>query len=211
MRRTSTPTDSLRITEPLGPEEATATAGPKLALLGDGSSMLWHQEPLRANREVTLRFEVRGADGEPAALEPYMGMPSHAVISRDDGRVFVHLHPMGTVSIHGGTSRRSKIGSGGPGETAWPGMAGMKMTMEERPAGDGASPFPSIEFPQPGRYRLWVQVKIAGKVQTAVFDTEVGTGVEIETSRDIKDCRDNRRSGLVSLKSLLSLKSLVPP
>ena len=28
-------------------------------------------------------------------------------------------------------------------------------------------------FPRPGRYRLWVQVKIEGKVMTGVFDAEV--------------------------------------
>jgi hypothetical protein len=39
----------------------------------------------------------------------------------------------------------------------------------------GALSFP-YEFPKAGRYRLWVQVKIAGKVQTAVFDAEVGAG-----------------------------------
>jgi hypothetical protein len=157
------PDDSLRITEPLG---RAATAGPKLALLEDGGSMLWHQEPLRARREVTLRFEVRGADGEPAALEPYMGMLSHAVISRDDGRVFVHLHPMGTVSMAAQqVFERREGGAGGHP------MAGMKME-SARP---GTLSFP-YEFPQPGRYRLWVQVKIGGKVQTAVFDAEVGAG-----------------------------------
>jgi hypothetical protein len=156
------PDDSLRITEPLG---RAATAGPKLALLEDGGSMLWHQEPLRASQEVTLRFEVRGADGEPAALEPYMGMPSHAVISRDDGGVFVHLHPMGTVSMAAQQAfERQEGGTGGNG------MAGMRLE-SVRP---GTLSFP-YEFPQPGRYRLWVQVKIGGKVQTAVFDAEVGT------------------------------------
>ncbi len=29
------------------------------------------------------------------------------------------------------------------------------------------------EFPKPGRYRLWGQVKISGVVRTGVFDTEV--------------------------------------
>ncbi len=154
------PDDSLRLAEPQG---RAATAGPKLALLEDGGSMLWHQEPLRANREVTLRFEVRGADGEPAALEPYMGMLSHAVISRDDGRVFVHLHPMGTVSMAAQQAFEQREGGAG----------GMKMAMES--ARPGALSFP-YEFPEAGRYRLWVQVKIAGKVQTAVFDTEVGAG-----------------------------------
>jgi hypothetical protein len=49
-------------------------------------------------------------------------------------------------------------------------MAGMRLE-SVRP---GTLSFP-YEFPQPGRYRLWVQVKIGGKVQTAVFDAEVGT------------------------------------
>ena len=58
-------------------------------------------------------------------------------------------------------------------------MTGMAMTsgMAEmpgmhQPAASTLS-FP-YEFPQPGRYRIWVQVKTGGKVQTGVFDVEVG-------------------------------------
>jgi hypothetical protein len=29
------------------------------------------------------------------------------------------------------------------------------------------------EFPTEGNYRLWVQIKIAGRVRTAIFDTTV--------------------------------------
>ena len=89
------PDDSWR----LSPPGRTAEVSP----LEDGGSMLWRREPLAANRETELRFEVRNPDGRPAPLEPYMGMLSHAVIvrdnRRDDGQVFVHLHPMGTASM----------------------------------------------------------------------------------------------------------------
>jgi hypothetical protein len=158
------PDDSWRTSEPLG---GAANAGPKLGLLEDGGTMLWHQEPLVAGREVTLRFEVRGPDGRPAALEPYMGMLSHAVIVRDDGRVFIHLHPMGTVSM-----AAQEVFAKAEGGTAMPAIGGMPgMNMGAGPTSVLSFPY---EFPQPGRYRLWVQVKRGGRVLTGVFDTEVG-------------------------------------
>ncbi|HET9709334.1 MAG TPA: hypothetical protein VFP39_13640, partial [Gemmatimonadales bacterium] len=29
-------------------------------------------------------------------------------------------------------------------------------------------------FPRPGRYRIWVQVKVRGRILTGVFDSQVG-------------------------------------
>ena len=126
--------------------------------------MVWRRGPLAAGREAELRFEVRGPDGRPATLEPYMGMPSHAVIAKDDGQVFVHLHPMGTVSMAAQQAFAAK-------EMEEEGKA-VPVTMPAMSSGNTIS-FP-YEFPRPGRYRLWVQVKTGGKVQTGVFDAEVG-------------------------------------
>jgi hypothetical protein len=172
--------DSWRATEPLAAR--AAAAGPKLCLLEDGGTMLWHQLPLRANHEATLRFEVRDADGRPAPLEPYMGMPAHAVIVRDnhqdrhpkDGEVFVHLHPMGTVSMAAQEAFAKKEGD--EAGTPMMAMSGMP-AMPAMGSAAGVVSFP-YEFPQPGRYRLWVQVRSGGKVQTGVFDVEVGKGLK---------------------------------
>jgi len=158
------PDDSWRATEPLTP---ATSPGPKLSLLEDGGSILWHQEPLRANRETTLRFVVRDPQGRPAALEPYMGMLSHAVITRDDGKVFVHLHPMGTVNM----AAQEVFAKA---EGGMPAMDHAAMGHRMSPP-DGVLSFP-YEFPRPGRYRLWVQVKSGGRVLTGVFDTVVGKG-----------------------------------
>jgi hypothetical protein len=165
------PDDSWRMTEPLAAR--ASTAGPKLCLLDGGGTMLWHQLPLRANHEATLRFEVRDSDGHPTALEPYMGMLAHAVIVRDnhrdrrpaDGEVFIHLHPMGTVSMAAQQAFAKKEGD----EEGTPMPA---MSMNSASGAEGVVSFP-YEFPKPGLYRLWVQVKSLGKVQTGVFDVEV--------------------------------------
>ena len=69
--------------------------------LADGSTMTWERAdtPFVVDQDAPLRFTVTGPDGKPAALEPYMGMAAHAMITRDDGAVFVHLHPAGTISV----------------------------------------------------------------------------------------------------------------
>lgn len=154
------PDDSWRAAEPL--RKGSATAGPKVSLLEDGGTMLWHQEPLAAGLETTLRFETRGADGQPLPLEPYMGMLSHAAISRDDGQVFVHLHPSGSINMAAQQAFAAQEGKG----------------MDHSAHAAHAHHAPSVvsfpyEFPRPGRYRVWVQVKSGGKVRTGVFDTEV--------------------------------------
>jgi hypothetical protein len=100
-------------------------------------------------------------------------MLSHAVITRDDGKVFIHLHPMGTVNMAAQEVFARQEGG-------MPGMAGMSPMAHaamghamNAPGGTLSFPY---EFPQPGRYRLWVQVKSGGRVLTGVFDTEVGKG-----------------------------------
>lgn len=145
-----------------------------VATLVDGSRMRWERPAaLVAGREVELRFAVQAPDGAPARLEPYMGMRSHAVISRDDGEVFVHLHPMGTVSMvsqqifeqraRGDTLRT------GSGELV---LRDAHAAHAAHAAHDATLTFP-YEFPQPGRYRVWVQVKREGRVLTGAFDAEV--------------------------------------
>lgn len=158
---------------PSDPDDSWRT-GAESALEG-GFAMTWERggsktaEPLVANREVELRFAVRDAAGRPAALEPYMGMLSHAVISRDDGKVFVHLHPVGSFSM----ASQEVFERGEPAPDGMAGMAGMDHaghTLSGVATNEVSFPY---EFPQPGRYRLWVQVKSGGAVRTGVFDADV--------------------------------------
>lgn len=120
----------------------------------EGSGGLrWLETPLVAGREVDLRFEAK------VPLEPYMGMMGHAVITRPDGEVFVHLHPVGSFSMASQQAFERKLG-----------VAAAHAHHGHHPSSVVSFPY---EFPRPGRYRIWVQVKSGGKIVTGAFDAEV--------------------------------------
>jgi hypothetical protein len=140
--------------------------------LGDGLEMIRDRgQPLVAGRETSLRFRVLDANGEPADIEPYMSMLAHAIVRSDDGSVFTHLHPAGTISVAAQQVFQLRSGEKPPRHIT-PEM--MEKLCQPPGAGLGRLPiaFP-YEFPKPGRYRIWVQVKTGGAVRTAVFDAEV--------------------------------------
>ena len=91
-----------------------------------------------------------------------MGMQGHAVITKDDGEVFVHLHPMGSINMAAQQLFEREAGGTGMDHSAHQGHGAASSTVS----------FP-YEFPRPGRYRIWVQVKSGGMVRTGVFDAEV--------------------------------------
>jgi hypothetical protein len=144
-------------------------------ILADESRMRWLSvaEPMVAGRETTLRFEVRDPNGQPASLEPYMGMAGHAVVTRDDGSVFIHLHPMGTVKV----AAQQAFALRDRGDTTAAGHLRLADTTTILPSPHAAHAAAEVsfpyEFPKAGKYRIWVQVKRGGRVLTGVFDAAV--------------------------------------
>jgi hypothetical protein len=146
----------------------------------DGSTLSWDGavQPHVAGADAALTFSLRDARGAPLAVEPYLGMAGHAVVVRDDGAVYIHLHPGGTTSIgaqkallawtKADTARgaiRAKLEQAQTTDTM--------TTMTTMPAVmPGVLSFP-YAFPKPGRYRVWVQFRRSGAVRTAAFDVPV--------------------------------------
>ena len=161
------------------------TGSDTICRLPDGDQVIWKAHPaLRAQQDAGLRFEVRDEAGQPASLEPYMGMMSHAAVLRSDGRVFSHLHPSGNFSMAAQMFFDAKIArEGGAEAICGPGWntAGvdlnhskMSHATQQSYGARGASEITlPYEFPTPGDYRLWVQIKTGGQVRTAIFDTSV--------------------------------------
>jgi len=133
----------------------------------DGSGrMVWESpaSPLKARVASEFRFRVDDSSGQPASdLQPYMGMTVHAEIVRSDCAVFAHVHPAGSVSMAALELANSVV----PDATVMPGMI---MSSDSQRLDPEVS-FP-YGFPQAGRYRMFVQVKRRGDVETGVFDAQ---------------------------------------
>jgi hypothetical protein len=148
--------------------------------LPGGYQVEWkNRVPERAHRDASLEFEVRDSAGNPAALEPYMGMASHLGVLRADGAVFAHLHPSGNFSMASQTYFEEKKARETGATSGTMDMAGMPAGMDHskmdhamrHQAITSSTVYLPYEFPSAGAYRLWAQFKIGGRVFTAVFDT----------------------------------------
>ncbi len=141
--------------------------------LGGGSAAA--TSSLQSGKSELLRFRVVDRDGKPAGdLQPYMGMAGHLIVVKRDLSVFAHIHPVGSMPM----AALMLVGNSGDGTAAASGATGSMMMM--KPAAGmqhDAAMGPEISFPygfpQPGDYRLFLQIKRDGKVQTAVFDVHV--------------------------------------
>jgi hypothetical protein len=124
--------------------------------------MIWDRgnAPLHARQPYLFQFRIEDAQGKPAPdMELYMGMLGHAAFMRTDLSVFAHVHPSGDIP-----------------------MAALALTQPDNPhaghvmAAAGALPsavsFP-YGFPKPGAYRIFVQVKRGGQIETGIFDAKV--------------------------------------
>lgn len=170
----------------------------------DGSVMVQEGkegESYESGSLYMLRFSVYDEARKPARLEPYLGMMGHAAIVKNDGSVYIHIHPVGTYSMAAQMGLMGRMEQT-VNEFHYPDarvfrdsvdqvvatLKGMReeernevlmkqMTMKGGKDAavmgmDNMVSFP-YTFPQPGLYRIWVQVKRKGQVLTAAFDREV--------------------------------------
>ena len=147
--------------------------------LPDGYVMHWLDDgsSLHAKVAQVYRFELTDAAGRPAQdVQLYMGMLGHAAFIKTDGTVFAHVHPSGSVSM-------AALEMAQHGQPAANGadMSAMDMSGMNMPGMDHSSALELLPnkvgfpygFPTPGRYRIFVQMKHGGIIETGIFDASV--------------------------------------
>jgi len=151
---------------PPAPPLAQADYNRSVFELAGGYRMVWERPArLRTRQPIDFRFVIQDAAGRPASdMELYMGMLGHAAFVGHDGSVFAHVHPSGSVPMAAlGLVQLKDVQPGNP-------HAGHTMMMHAGLPAEVSFPY---GFPKAGDYRIFVQVKRAGKVETGVFDARV--------------------------------------
>jgi len=147
--------------------------GSTISNLPDGGRMVWERPAgaLKAKVATSFQFVVEDAEGKPVDdMEPYMGMPGHAEFIGADLSVFAHVHPSGSVSMAALEIAQSGLPGGDLSMSAMPGMQGMSSDTTSHLEAKVSFPY---GFPLPGLYRIFVQVKHGGRIETGVFDASV--------------------------------------
>ncbi|CAN5148773.1 hypothetical protein BH09BAC3_BH09BAC3_25410 [soil metagenome] len=205
--------DTYFVTNPIAKESTTSTITQGIVICGkpgiktslpDGSTAVWEQnvnEPFLSGKLYELSFSILDENKKPADLQPYLGMMGHAVVMKDDGSVYIHLHPVGSYSMASQQTIQSRLDKV-TGPVNWSKLTKASifmdsinqvvanleaLTEEERnkqlmgnmihqldSAHEGHSTvsFP-YAFPTPGNYRIWIQMKRNGKILNSAFDTVV--------------------------------------
>ncbi|MEP6735399.1 MAG: hypothetical protein ABJA70_07765 [Chryseolinea sp.] len=208
------PDDTYFFTNPVARVSNTLIPGNKVLICGkpgirlplaDGSTITWEHDvntDLTSNTLYSLKFNLQDEAGKPALLEPYLGMAGHAVIMKDDGSVYIHLHPVGSYSMASQQTMVDRFkGEAGPikvdkvtRSTAFMDsidhvvskldampyrerdsllMGGMNHRQyDPNHAEHSVVSFP-YSFPSAGHYRIWIQMKRNGRILNSAFDADV--------------------------------------
>ncbi|HYC51833.1 MAG TPA: hypothetical protein VEB19_12040 [Gemmatimonadaceae bacterium] len=164
------PDDAWHVGEPATGNRVTLGDGSIMEMTMDGSG------PVRARVEQSIRVVLRNAAGDSLSLDPYLGMPAHGVVARLDGRVYVHLHPMGTVTL----AAQQAFIARDRGDTTQAGRLNPDEHANHTSASPDETSAHSVEFPYAfptsGEYRLFIQVKRGGRILTGAFAIPVMNG-----------------------------------
>lgn len=208
--------DTYYITDPIiqSSEEAFMPGGDvvvcgspgKTTVLPDGSFVtleLPEEGKFTQGRLYHLTLAVQDEEGNPATLDPYLGMMGHAVVFKEDGSVYIHLHPVGSYSMASKETMEARLTAGSERinweelpapqvfrdsvDRAIASLNALPATerdsilligMDHPELNDPDHPDHSIvrfpyTFPTAGKYRIYVQMKRNGRILNGAFDVEV--------------------------------------
>ena len=141
--------------------------------------IIWLNEKAdyRLEEEIKLEFQAFDSKLVPTKLEPYIQMGGHGALISPENNVFIHFHPIGTISMASqqvfdkqqeltGYLESGICYYGLPIDTTKTYSEGIQSNI-------GRVTFPPLSLDKAGEYYMWVQVKTEGEVVTERFKFRV--------------------------------------
>ena len=132
------------------PKSRMAVTPPAVKTVSGEPVILEAAGEIRALKEIELRFQLGDGRSPVTGLQPYLGAWAHAVIASEDLSSFTHAHPF---EESGSTIKPSEAHVHNP-ETLGPAPKQIRIP---------------TSFVKGGLYKIWLQIQIAGKVETVPF------------------------------------------
>ena len=129
------------------------------------------KKDFKINQDIHFNFQAQNIDGIPSKIEPYIQMGGHGAILKKDHTIFIHIHPIGTISMASQElyNQNDKITNSG---VCYLGTVddSIKTYFKNQ---ESIVSFPPINLDTPGNYVMWIQAKSKGEIITEKFDFKI--------------------------------------
>ena len=131
-----------------------------------------------AEKDIPMRFKIE-KNGKPTPIQSYMGMGAHAALIKNDGSIFAHLHPTGTINMASkniyelGIKKEQMIDN----KNIELDLINPKHDhfSNQNYSVNGEVGFPPLRLIKAGDYTVWVQVKAENKIITQKFNFTISS------------------------------------
>ena len=125
------------------------------------------------NNEINLNFQMFDRLNNPVMLEPYIQMGGHGAIIDSLGDIFIHIHPIGTISMASQElyDKEYDLQKSGICYFGLPDTTIKDYTKDSFK--NSFLSFPPIIIDDPGKYYLWIQGKSNNQIITEKFEFHI--------------------------------------
>lgn len=125
------------------------------------------------SNEINLNFQMLDMNNNPVILEPYIQMGGHGAIIDSTGNVFIHIHPIGTISMASQElyDKEYDLQKSGICYFGLPDTTIKNYTKDSFI--NSFLSFPPIIIDKTGKYFMWIQGKSNNEIITEKFEFNI--------------------------------------
>ena len=131
------------------------------------------QNQYLVNYEIELDFYITDNLNQSVSLEPYIQMGGHGAILDDSAQTFIHIHPIGTISMASQELYNQEYNVSKSGICYFGTPNDSLVNYSNLYNQNSFLSFPPVMLSNPGKYFMWIQGKSNNEIVTEKFEFNV--------------------------------------